>query len=259
VVEPDRVALAILSSMTQVAGHPRTDRLSQPRRHDICPFLLADSAWRSAAPSKEHRCLALGADMPLALEKQKRLCLTPEHRVCPAYTTALGLGEGGAEAAVAAVPRRPYPRMAPVVIDRGRMSVALPAAARDRPAGQLALAGLMVVAFAAIALSRLGDVGEGRVAAGGASPSPQASVVAVVPSPTPVPSPEPTPSAAPSATPDPSPTPGLRTYKVKRGDTLIGIAARFGTTVKALVDLNDIEDRSRIAIGAVLKIPREEP
>ena len=257
-VEPVRVALAILSSMTQVAGHPRTDRLSPPRRHDICPFLLADSGWRSAAPAKEHRCLALGADVPLALEKQKRLCLTPEHRICPAYTTALGLGEGGEEAALAAVPRRPYPRMAPVVLDHGRMRLAVPAAARDRPAGQLALASLMVVAFAAIALSRLSGVGPGGVGAGASSPSPRASVVAVAPSPTPVPTPEPTPSAAPSATPGPSPTPDLRTYKVKRGDTLIGIAARFGTTVKALVDLNDIEDRSRIAIGAVLKIPPEE-
>jgi len=259
VVEPDRVALAILSSMTQVAGHPRTDRLSPPRHHDICPFLLADSAWRSAAPAKEHHCLALGPDVPLALEKQKRLCLTPDHRVCPAYTTALGLGEGGEEAAMAAFPRRPYPRMAPVVLDHGRMSLALPAAARDRPAGQLALAGLMVVAFAAIALSRLGGVGQGGLAAGASSPSPQASVIAIAPSPTPEPTPEPTPSAAPSATPDPSPTPDLRSYKVKRGDTLIGIAARFGTTVKALVDLNDIDDPSRIAIGAVLKVPPEEP
>jgi LysM repeat protein len=139
------------------------------------------------------------------------------------------------------------------------MSLAVPAVARDRPAGQLALAGLMVVAFAAIALSRLGGVDQRGLAAGASSPSPQASVMAVVPSPTPVPSPKPTPSAAPSATPDRSPTPDLRTYKVKRGDTLIGIAARFGTTVKALVDLNDIKDRSRIAIGAVLKVPAGEP
>ena len=254
-VEPDRVALAILSSMTQVAGHPRTDRLSPPRGHDICPFLLADSAWRSAATAKEHRCLALGADVPLALEKQRRLCLTPEHRVCPAYTTALGLGEGGEEAALAPVPRRPYPRMAPVVLDHGRMSLAVPAAARDRPAAQLALAGLMVVAFAAIALSRLGGVGPGGVGAGASSASPQASVVAAVPSPTPVPSPEPTPSAAPSATPDPSPTPDLRTYKVKRGDTLIGIAARFGTTVADLMALNGIENARLLRVGQVLELP----
>jgi hypothetical protein len=106
--------------MTQVAGHPRSDRPSPSLRHDICPFLLAGSGWRSAAPAKEHYCLALGADVPLALEKQRRLCLTAEHRVCPAYTTALGLGAGREASAgngtVAAAPRRPYPRMAPVVI-----------------------------------------------------------------------------------------------------------------------------------------------
>ena len=245
--------------MTQVAVNPRSDRPSPPRRHDICPFLLADSGWRSAAPANEHRCLALGADVPLALEKQKRLCLTAEHRGCPAYTTALGLGVVGEAAVSSEPPRRPYPRMAPVVVDRGRMHVAMPAAARDRPAGQLALAGLMVVAFAAIALARLGGVGEGGVAAA-SSPSPQASVVAAAPSPTPVPTPEPTQSAAPpSATPDPSPTPELRTYKVKRGDTLIRIAARFDTTVKALIELNGIDDPGRLAIGSKLRIPPEAP
>lgn len=246
--------------MTQVAGHPRSDRLQSPRRHDICPFLLADSAWRSATPAKEHRCLALGEDVPLALEKQERLCLTAEHHGCPAYTTALGFRDEGEEALAQGLPRRPYPRMAPVILDHGRMHVALPAAARDRPASQLGLAGLMVVAFAAIALARLGGVGEGRVAAGALSPSPQASVLAVAPSPTPEPTPEPTASAAPpSSTPEPSPTPELRTYKIKRGDTLIKIAARFGTTVKLLVDLNDIDDPGRLPIGARLKIPPEAP
>ena len=248
--------------MTQVADvRPRSDRPSPPRRHDICPFLLADSAWRSAAPAKEHRCLALGTDVPLALEKQKRLCLTAEHRACPAYATALGLGEPDDDmtrSGIRALPRRPYPRMAPVILDHGRIGVALPAAARDRPAGQIALASLMVVAFAAIALARLSGVGGVGLGAG-ASPSPQASVLAVLPSPTPEPSPVPTPSATPSAAPTPQPTPETRTYKVKRGDTLSGIAARFGTTVKVLVDLNDISNPSRIAIGARLKVPPESP
>jgi LysM repeat protein len=149
--------------------------------------------------------------------------------------------------------------MAPVVLDHGRMTLAMPAAARDRPAGQLALAGLMVLAFAAIALARLSGVG-GGVAASAPSPTPQASIVAVASSPTPSPTPEPIPSAAPpSATPDPSPTPELRTYKVKRGDTLIRIAARYGTTVRALIKLNDIDNPARIPIGAVLKIPPESP
>jgi len=53
----------------------------------------------------------------------------------------------------------------------------------------------------------------------------------------------------------PQPTTSGATYKVKRGDTLSAIAARFGTTVKVLVTLNDISDPSRIHAGQVLKLP----
>jgi LysM repeat protein len=249
--------------MTQVAeARPPQDRPSPDRPHDICPFLLAENTWRSASPAKEHRCLAVGSEVPLSLEKQKRLCLTAGHRTCPAYATALGLGKAeGARNEPGALPRRPYPRMAPVVLDHGRIGIAVPAAARDRPAGQLALAALMVVAFAAIAVARVSGVGDARVAAGAGSPSPQASLVATVPSPTPSPvtTPAASPTSAPAVTPAPSPTEPARSYKVKRGDTLSGIAARFGTTVRVLIDLNGIKDPSRIAIGAVLELPPEAP
>ena len=247
--------------MTQVADvNPRSDRPSPSRQHDLCPFLLADSTWRSASPAKEHRCLVLGTDVPLALEKQKRLCLSADHRGCPAYATAVGVADraDGATSGAADRPRRPYPRMAPVVVDHGRMAFSLPAAARDRPAGQLALAGLMVVAFAAIALARLSGVG--GVAAEAPTPQPQTSFVAAAPAPTPAPSPTPVPSVASSVAPsaEPTPTPELRTYKVKRGDTLIRIAARFDTTVRALIELNDIDNPARIPIGTRLKIPPQE-
>ena len=62
-------------------------------------------------------------------------------------------------------------------------------------------------------------------------------------------------SLEPSSPPEPPPTPKLRTYKMKRGDTLIGIAGHFGTSVKKLIALNKVKDPSRIAIGTVLKIP----
>jgi LysM repeat protein len=196
--------------------------------------------------------------MPLSVEKQKRLCLTPGHRTCPAYATALGLGKSdGLKREPGTLPRRPYPRMAPVVLDHGRIGFAVPAAARDRPAGQLALGALMLVAFAAIALARLSGVADGGLVAGAASPSPQAPLAAAVPTPAPSPAPTHAASAAasPILTPGPSPTQPMRTYKVKGGDTLSGIAARFGTTVRALIDLNGIDNPSRIAIGARLKLP----
>lgn len=67
----------------------------------------------------------------------------------------------------------------------------------------------------------------------------------------------PTPSASASASPSPSPTPtpAARTYKVKAGDTLTLIAARFHTTVGALRDANGIANVRLIRIGQVLVIP----
>ena len=249
--------------MTQVAeANPPGNGPSPHRPHDICPFLLAENAWRSASPAKEHRCLAVGSDVPLSVEKQKRLCLTAGHRTCPAYATALGLGKAeGLRSEPGSLPRRPYPRMAPVVLDHGRLGFAVPAAARDRPAGQLALGALMILAFAAIAFARLSGVGDGGLLAGAGSPSPRATLAAALPTPTPSPIPTPVQSAAasPVLTPAPSLTRPARTYKVKRGETLSGIAARFGTTVRVLVDLNDIKNPSRIAVGAVLELPPETP
>jgi len=42
---------------------------------------------------------------------------------------------------------------------------------------------------------------------------------------------------------------------VQAGDTLIGIAARFDTTVAILQALNGIDDARFIRTGQVLKIP----
>ena len=48
------------------------------------------------------------------------------------------------------------------------------------------------------------------------------------------------------------------TYTVKRGDTLSAIAKTYSTTVDALVDLNNIENRDLIYVGQVLKINGEK-
>jgi LysM repeat protein len=61
------------------------------------------------------------------------------------------------------------------------------------------------------------------------------------------------PSSGSTATP--SPTPTQRTYTVKSGDTLIGIARRFSVTVSALSSLNGITNANSIRVGQVLKIP----
>lgn len=48
------------------------------------------------------------------------------------------------------------------------------------------------------------------------------------------------------------------TYTIKRGDTLSGIAAAHGTTVKALADLNGISDPNKIVAGRTLKLPAKK-
>ena len=47
-------------------------------------------------------------------------------------------------------------------------------------------------------------------------------------------------------------------YHVRRGDTLGRIAARFHTTVDAILSMNDIRDRNLIYPGQMLRIPRED-
>lgn len=56
-------------------------------------------------------------------------------------------------------------------------------------------------------------------------------------------------------TPSPKPTPNPKTYTIVFGDSLSAIAAKFGTTVAALMNLNGIVNADRIRIGQVLKLP----
>ena len=56
-------------------------------------------------------------------------------------------------------------------------------------------------------------------------------------------------------TPTPTPTPSGKTYTVQKGDTLSGIARKFGTTVAKLAELNNIKDVNKIYVGQVLKLP----
>jgi LysM repeat protein len=256
-------------SRDDAAGTPRIDGLPV-----ICPYLAtADGSWRSANAVRDHRCTAVSPAVPLALEKQRRLCLDAAHEDCATYLAAEAARAAARERYPA--PSRPIARMTPLILDQTRFDVRLPALRADRVSGQAVLVAVLGVAFGALLLARpLGDAG----ASGGAGPSAVASVEpslaapsgapSVLPSTepsTPAPTAEATPTTEPTeapatttpapATPSPEPSTSGETYRVRSGDTLVAIAARFGTTTRVLIELNGIEDPSKLRIGQILKLP----
>jgi hypothetical protein len=70
----------------------------------------------------------------------------------------------------------------------------------------------------------------------------------------PAPAPAPSPAPAPAPAPSPGTGPG-GTYTVVAGDTMYGIARRFGVDFEVLVGVNNISNPSLIRVGQVLTIP----
>lgn len=236
----------------------------------ICPYLIATSgSWRSATPNREHRCGAVDPPGLLTIEKQRRLCLSVDHGACAAFRAAkagrasvLAPGLDPTAVAVADAARRPIARTAVVVLERPRFSVPTTRWPLDRALTQVVLVGLMILAFGAVAISRLSDPGSGGlVASPSASPSASAT-----PTPRATLRPTPSPSVPPSspgasagtspvASPATSVAPSFRaTYRVKSGDTLVAIAAQFGTTVKAIQEANGLTGTD-LKVGQQLNIP----
>ncbi|MBB5353379.1 LysM repeat protein [Haloferula luteola] len=67
--------------------------------------------------------------------------------------------------------------------------------------------------------------------------------------------PAPKPKPKPVVKPKPKPKPAFATHSVRKGDTLYGLAKRYGTTVGKIQQANGIKG-SNIRIGQSLKIPR---
>ena len=239
----------------------------RPSTEAVCPYLMAASGgWRSASPHREHRCGAVDPAASLTADKQRRLCLSLAHQTCSTYGAARGaraaaIAPGVDPAVLAAIEagRRPVARSAPVILEHPRITSPRAGWPLDRAVSQAALVGLMVIAFALVAIARLstGDAGAAVI-----SPSTAPSVASATgtPSPTPIPTPSPSASAAaetgspaPSATSTPQPT-FRTTYTVRSGDTLIGIASTYGMTVQAIKNLNGLTSNS-LHIGQKLKIP----
>ena len=232
----------------------------------VCPYLAAvDGEWRSSTVAREHRCGAVAPPAPLAAEKQRRLCLTHDHVICATYDAARA-ARPVAHDRLPVLPR-PIARTTPVVLDHGRIAIDMPAFRSDPPVWQAILIGILAIAFAAIVLTRVTDGGSSG-AATGASHVPGQSVTASAAA-TGAGASQDAATAGPSGALDPTPgsgasagpsdpgasAPATQTYKVKAGDTLVGIAAKFGTTPKAIATLNGISDPTSLHAGQILKIP----
>ena len=247
---------------------------------NVCPLLQShDGAWRSADASRDHRCWAITPAAQLTLDKQRQLCLTPAYAGCATFTAAAGGWVDSAPGVHA--PRAadsllwPAVRATPLALEplRGRTG-SLPVTS-GRAGGQALLVALMVLAFLVLVIARTtapstqgplastglpGGVavstgGPASVAPTGTAPSSPTPTMSTAPASSPPPSPSPTPPVS-KATPVPTAAPsGARHYTVQRGDTLSGIAARFGTTVAAIRKANGITDPRVIRVGRVLIIP----
>jgi LysM repeat protein len=272
--------------MTDIAVPGNAASATTPDTGAVCPYLLAESGeWRASVAARDHRCHAVTPAAPLTTDKQRRLCLVAAHATCSTYGAAMAvLADAHSPAAAPRPFHRPVTKTAPLVLDRGRIALAMPAlrglpGLPERGVGQGGLVAVMAVAFGALVVARLGAGGPGLVPGGGAgSPVPGAAGTAAAESEAPpsaepgrtlVPtevepsagaSTEPTaePTAESAATPRPTAKPTTdapATYKVKSGDTLSGIASVYGTTWQELAELNNIDDPRLLRVGQELKLP----
>jgi LysM repeat protein len=216
-----------------------------------------------------HRCGAVAPAASLGNEKQQRLCLGQGHLICATYVAAV-------EARAARLPSTESPvrdwgwvRTTPVVDARTDVTAAIAEVMAGRMRWQMIPAAVLIVALAAVGFSTLRG--------GSQLPAPSAHPIAVVSpsatgtiapptptymaseSPTPKPTATPAPTVAPSPVvtpaPTPSPAPTARTtYVVKSGDSLYGIAAKFGVTVSAIKSLNGLTSNT-LHVGQKLRIP----
>jgi membrane-bound lytic murein transglycosylase D len=128
--------------------------------------------------------------------------------------------------------------------------------AHRRHAGRLSLAATVVAL--AVALSACGGRSTSATPALAASPTAVPPLKIVTPTPA---------GAAPAATAPPAqpaaPAPATVAasggYVVQSGDTLYGIAARFGVSQETLMQANGISDPTQIHVGQQLVIPGKTP
>jgi LysM repeat protein len=264
--DPDTIAANAADSSNVAAASADNVDLSLPRG---CPFLLAEGGgWRLDLPSRDHRCAAFSPPAPLSPEKQARLCLTPTHTACATYLASLAarttrLGAPSPDRAtrwglartttVIEDPGGLRARAAAFLLDRRRWP-AIPAVVLVTTLLTLALSGFRAgSSTSASATASPGTLGSAPAASAGRTAAPAASSTSEPTEPVATTVPTAAPAATPSATTGPTET--FRFYRVQSGDTLSVIASRFGTTPRAIAQLNGITVSTTIHIGQVLKLP----
>ena len=246
----------------------------------ICPYVVADDgAWRSARPERDQRCSAVEPPALLSLDKQRRVCLSRAHTACATRIAAAARIESvdqlghdvpdDSMPATTTVTRWSIVRTAPVVLDGGRVSDTVH---RPRPRVlEAGLGALMALALGAFVLARLPEpapAGAPAVLAATGEPGPASIAALPVASRPPARGPQADPATpTPAARPQPgvdvsvpsasriSAEPSASSYRVRPGDTLYAIAARFDTTVEAIQRANELGDGTLIHVGQALQLP----
>lgn len=250
-------------------ARPSADRADATAEATVprgCPFLLAQGGgWRLDLPTREHRCGAVSPPARLSPEKQTRLCLTRAHAACATYVASTTAREARLGTPVSnRATRWGLARTTTVIEDAGGLRARVFASLLDRRKWPAIPAVLLVTTLFTLALSGF-RASDSNSAATTAGPTRSTALPAATQRPSARPSvtpePDPTPTAPPTAAPTPAPTATpapaetFRTYRIVAGDTLSAIAADFGTTSRALADLNGITVNSTLRIGQVLRIP----
>lgn len=226
----------------------------EPLNATPCPWLLDPSGAISITPSRTlSRCGAEPSRPELAKAVRAERCIVGGAcQVRQAREAQLGT------LAISLAPRQPVGDAALI------NNAAQPRSSNGSPWLRMllvvVLAGIITVASGPVA-SVVGPIVTSIVGAlttpGEATPTPSVDVTPTSsPSDAPTPTPSPTESPSPTPSPSPSGSPEVpKTYVVRTGDTLSGIALSLDISMADLIALNGITDPNKIKPGQVLKLP----